>query len=216
MRKFIKRLLSLTPLIFLAAFIILLIFAALNYPGGNRFDREATSFSIVYNFYSDLFHRGAYNATPNTARQLAFYSLAALGLSFVSVWLLLSNCFIFKGNDRLIANIFGLLLVLQLCLFSKFHDLALWTMVAVGLPTALWLITRLYRHKKDSAAFSTVLLLSLCLLNFLVWAADELGPVLPVIQKITFLTYCLWVVHFTCEIHLYITKDPTASKDSPP
>ena len=59
-------------LLLLAAFCVLLVAAALAYPGGSWDDHAATRFHWLWNYWCDLIREQAWNGAPNgTARLLA-------------------------------------------------------------------------------------------------------------------------------------------------
>lgn len=84
------------PRSFLLVFLIILIVAAFLYPGGTIDDKEITSFSIKYNFLSDMGRTVAINGENNFfSSSLFLLGLTCAGavilLFFVQVWRLFSD-----------------------------------------------------------------------------------------------------------------------------
>jgi hypothetical protein len=84
------------PRTFLIIFLLILIVAALLYPGGTIYDKEIASYSIKYNFLSDMGRTIAINGENNFfSSSLFLLGLSGAGvvilLFFIQVWRLFSD-----------------------------------------------------------------------------------------------------------------------------
>ena len=85
--------LLLTPLAGIFLFLILYIIAAWLYPGGSKVDPQASGFSVLHNYWCDLFDVVAYNGSANPSRPIALIAMIILTGSFALLWYVLPRLF---------------------------------------------------------------------------------------------------------------------------
>ena len=200
---FIKPYLILFPLAGIGLFAFLYALSALNYPGGSWNFTDRTGFSFWHNYLCDLLDDYAINGEVNTAR---FFARAALGILCVSlfwIWFSLSKLFTIKSINLTIMRLSGLLsLVVTLFLGSGSHDLILRIAGICGAIAMITCIVELYKIRYYKLLKLGVFSLIIFFLNYFIYETGYYIKILPVLQKITFISFIVWFVFL--DIQLYI------------
>lgn len=192
---------SLLPVISTVVFIALYIAAALYYPGGSQQDPQADGFSWLHNYWCNLLNEYAINGQPNRGRYIAFAAMFVLILSLISFWWMfpllagLSNRLIW-----LMRTAGSLSMITAVFLFTGYHDeviniAGVFGLVAIGIT-----YFGLYQLRWLGLFAWGLFNLLLIGLNNLLYYGNDLLFYLPVVQKISFLSFLLWIS--TISLHL--------------
>lgn len=196
-------------LLLLTAFVVMLVAAALAYPGGSWDDPAATRFHWLWNYWCDLIREQAWNGAPNgTARMLAQASFIALALSLASYWHGVAPLLCERRLARTVVaagwvTTLGVVLVALLPHdeFTRWHALGtvtaggfgllstallLWGSVSIG-PLVCW------RHVWG-AALVLGALVNLFAYVDAAFLRPRDGPLLPCVQKAATPLLVLWMV----------------------
>lgn len=187
-------------------FAVLYFLAACFYPGGSQADANARGFSWVNNYWCNLLNEKAINGQPNSARPVALLAMIVLSVALSAFWLL------FAANSRIgkmlryIIGVSGVLsMVIGFFLFTATdHDMVTNLASAFGLVAVIGTLAGLYTMKCRGLFVYGLINLVLVAANNYVYYNKELLLYLPVVQKITFAAFLIWVSLIS--LHLYRQK----------
>ena len=193
---------TLLSLVGIVLFIFFYIIAAINYPGGSDIAQNQTGFSFKNNYLCDLLDNQAINGALNSARIYASIALAILCFSLILLWYHLSKLFDRKNKAQTIMSITGILsLIITLFLASGIHDIIIRIAGVFGVAALLISFIELYKANYYKLLIFGIICLLLFLTNYYIYETEILIDKLPLIQKVTFLSFCNWFVLFSICIY---------------
>ncbi|MEP6676598.1 MAG: hypothetical protein ABJA78_15660 [Ferruginibacter sp.] len=189
-----RQLITLIPVFGILSFIILYIIAALYYPGGSQANKLSVGFSWADNYWCNLLNEKAINGENNMARPIAITAALILSVSLSVFWFSFPVYIPFKKTGRLIIQVSGILsMTLLIFLFTSLHDVIINVAGAFGLVAMTGVFIGLYRIKANALlvfGFFNVLLIGL---NNYIYHGSGSFIYLPVIQKLSFLSFLFWI-----------------------
>jgi len=186
---------TLLSLVGIVLFIFFYIIAAINYPGGSDIAQNQTGFSFKNNYLCDLLDNQAINGALNSARIYASIALAILCFSLILLWYHLPKLFDRKNKTQTIMSITGILsLIITLFLASGIHDIIIRIAGVFGVAALLISFIELYKANYYKLLIFGIICLLLFLTNYYIYETEILIDKLPLIQKVTFLSFCNWFV----------------------
>jgi hypothetical protein len=171
----------LTPIFGAFLFVVLYIIATLCYPGGSQVDKNSIGFSWTNNYWCNLLNQNAINGQPNPAKPIAMIGMFVLCVTLTFFWFLFPKHINLDKKLNLLIQISG---TLALTLFATVG-------IFIGLYKTKWY---------GLFAFGLVNILLVALNNY-VYYNNGLINYLPIIQKISFATFLVWVC--SIDINLY-------------
>ncbi|MFM1879095.1 MAG: hypothetical protein RLZZ241_1961 [Bacteroidota bacterium] len=207
-RKTIQRI----PLVAMIAFVFFYVLAALNYPGGSGINPYFDGFSLRYNYLCDLLDTYSVGGALNSGRLWARMALVVLSLGLILLWIRLPELLWGKGWQGQFMRINGILaLGITLFLASENHDLVLRLAGVFGILAVGFAIAGLWRSNHIKLAGFGIWCLLIFLINYLLYETGSLLTLLPVIQKITFLSFIFWFAWMNL-----LKVDPNTEQTLPP
>lgn len=193
----------LTPLFGAIVFIVLYIVAALLYPGGSQMDKNSIGFNWVNNYWCNLLSEKAINGQYNTAKPVAITGMLILWFTLLIFWFLFARHMKINRSLKLIIQISGTLcMITGLFLLTNInHDLIVNLSSSFGVIASIGILIGLFRNKLYLLFSFGLFIMLLVVLNNFLYHTDGLIIYLPVIQKVTFASFLLWV--FCIDINLY-------------
>lgn len=187
------RQLYLLPVVGTVAFVVLFFIATLYYPGGSQADANQIGFSWKDNYWCNLLMNVAINGEPNAAKPIAMVGVVVLAVTLVSFWFLFFNYTSFSKHLKTLFQLSALISMgLSLFIFSKWHDVLITIAGIFGMIALAGTFTGLYKLKWNSLlTFGMLNLLLVIINNIIYYTTDRYW--LPVIQKITFTLFLLWI-----------------------
>ena len=184
-------------------FILLYIIAAILYPGGSETDKTASGFSWTNNYWCNLLHENAINGQSNTGRPFAVIAMFILCLALSIFWL------VFPGHAgagkylRLTIQIPGIAGMLScfLLLTDINHDLVINFASTLGFIATIGTLICLYQTKWHKLFVFGLFNIILVGLNNYLYHTKGMMIYLPVVQKISFLSFLAWFC--LIDINLY-------------
>ncbi|MFT3824495.1 MAG: hypothetical protein QM731_11265 [Chitinophagaceae bacterium] len=176
-------------------FVLLYIIAALLYPGGSQFDPQAKGFSVLHNYWCNLLNVQALNGTPNTARPVAIAAMIVLCLSLSLFWYLFPACTDLPVYFRKAIRISGTLgMLIAIFLFANlYHDVVINIAGVAALMALIGTAIGIYRNKWYGLFwFGMGCAVLIGINNYIYYTGNGLYA-LPVVQKITFACFLLWI-----------------------
>ena len=187
-------------------FIVLYIIAALLYPGGSETNKTAIGFSWTNNYWCNLIHENAINGQPNTGRPFAITAMFILCLALSIFWFVFPKHLITGKYLRLTIQISGTGAMLSsfFLLTDINHDLVVNTASSLGFIATIGTLICLHHTKWYGLFVFGLLNIFLVGLNNYLYNTKGLMIYLPVVQKISFLSFLVWI----CLINLNIYHKP--------
>lgn len=186
-----------------AVFVLLYILATLYYPGGSQDDKNSIGFSWVNNYWCNLLNDNAINGEPNPAKPFAMTGMLVLSLTLAYFWYLFPQRIDIHKIWKCTIQISGGLSMLIACfLFTSInHDLVTNLASFFGLIATLGTFVGLYQTKWMKLFAFGLFNMLLVVLNNYVYYTEGLIIYLPIIQKISFASFLIWVC--CIDIQLY-------------
>lgn len=183
------------PIAGMLLFVLLYIISAYFYPGGSQASVDQVGFSWANNYLCDLLDNTAINGQPNIARGYARAALGFLCFSLILLWVYLPLLFKVRRRVHFLISFFGIASMLTtVFLASEIHDIIVRIAGALGVVAILLTFIQLYRSKYLKLLFFGLVCLIFMLTNYYIYETAILINWLPVIQKITFISWILWFV----------------------
>ena len=190
-----KKLLVLTPIFGTLIFIVLYVAATLLYPGGSQVDKNSVGFSWINNYWCNLLNEIAINGQPNPAKPVAMTGMFVLCLTLSFFWFLFPRHLNLGRKLKLAIQISGILaMTIAFFLFTNInHDLVINLAAIFGVIATIGTFIGLYKTKWFGLFAFGFLNIILVGLNNYVYYTKGLIIYLPIVQKITFATFLIWV-----------------------
>ena len=198
-----KNIWVLTPIFGILLFVVLYVIATLFYPGGSQVDKNSIGFSWTNNYWCNLLNENAINGQHNPAKPIAVTGMFVLCLTLSFFWFHFPRNISIGKFAKLAIQISGTLAMIIACLlFTNIdHDLVTNLASIFGLIATVGTFIGLYKIKWHGLFAFGLLIIFLVGLNNYVYYTKGLIIYLPVIQKISFATFLLWIC--CVDINLY-------------
>lgn len=185
----------LTPIIGTGLFALLYFIATLYYPGGSQFDKNAIGFSWTNNYWCNLLNDKAINGQTNSAQPVALTAMFLLCLTLTFFWLQFPKYTNLARGYKWTIQICGTLaMIIGFFLFTKFdHDLISNLASIFGLIATTGTFIGLYKNGWRTLFYFGIVNIILVIANNLLYYNKDLISYLPVVQKITFVTFLIWI-----------------------
>jgi len=184
----------LTPLFGTLLFICLYFVATFFYPGGSQVDINSKGFSWTNNYWCNLLNENAMDGQHNSARPVAMTAMFVLCLTLAIFWYIFPKQAGLKKSSRVIIQISGALaMTTGMFLYTNLHDTIVNIASLCGLVATVGTFIGLYKLKWTTLFALGIFTLALVALNNILYYGDGLKLYLPVVQKITFFFFLLWI-----------------------
>ena len=190
-----KNILVLTPIFGTIVFVVLYVVATLLYPGGSQVDKNSIGFSWTNNYWCNLLNENAINGQHNPAKPIAMTGMFVLCLTLSFFWFLFPRHIKPDRNLKLVIQISGTIaMTIAFFLFTNInHDLVTNLAAIFGTIATIGTFIGLYKTKWFGLLTFGLLNISLVGLNNYVYYTKGLIVYLPVIQKISFAAFLIWI-----------------------
>jgi hypothetical protein len=196
----------LMPVLGISIFIALYIISALFYPGGSQADKNAVGFSWINNYWCNLIADTSINGQTNTAKPFAMTGMLMLCIALIVFWFLFPQLLHTGKRLKSVIQISGTVaMIIAFFLFTDLnHDLIIDLASVFGLIATTGVFIGLYNAKwfrLFSVGFLSIVLIAA---NNYVYYTKGMIVYLPVIQKITFASFLIWIC--CIDIQLFILE----------
>jgi hypothetical protein len=186
-------------------FVCLYVIATRFYPGGSQADVNTKGFSWLNNYWCNLLNDNAINGQHNPAKPIAMAAMLVLCFTLANFWYNFPRRVQFNKSGRLAVQISGVIaMVIAMFLFTNLHDWVINIASVFALIAIVGTFIGLYKQKWSGLFRLGIFNLSLVALNNMLYYGNGLRLYLPVVQKITFLFFLIWVC--LIDIKLYNSK----------
>ncbi len=193
----------LTPVFGTILFVVLYIVATIFYPGGSQVDNNSIGFSWANNYWCNLLNENAINGQHNAAKPIALTGMFVLCLTLTFFWMLFTKHISVSRKLKLLIRISGTLaMTIAFFLFTNIdHDLVTNLSSFFGLIATVGTFIGLYKTRWYGLFAVGLLNILLVILNNYFYYNKELIIYLPIIQKVSFLFFLIWIC--CIDIHLF-------------
>jgi hypothetical protein len=192
-RSLPDRYLALAPVAGIFLFAVCYGLAAHSYPGGSGADPATAGFNWANNYWCNLLNSVAINGRPNGGQGYAYAAMVILALSMVLFWWGFARFAPFKLWERKAIQWTGALsMIIALFLATRAHDVVINTSGAFGLVALAGTFAGLRRLRWTGYFYAGLFNIVLMVLNNVLYYGSFYS-ILPVVQKITFVTVLAWV-----------------------
>ena len=183
------------PLLGIPSFVLLYVWASFYYPGGSQADAQSTGFSWVNNYWCNLLNSTAINGQTNPAQPIAMTAMVVLCISLAVFWYLFPMISLSKTLSVRITQFTGVAAMGTALLLNSSIDHDLITNLAslMGLVAVVGTLIGLRRLEWNALFWFGTMNLLLVLLNNLLYYNAELIRYLPLVQKISFAAFLVWL-----------------------
>jgi hypothetical protein len=194
----------LTPVFGTLIYVVFYVIATLLYPGGSQVDKNSIGFSWTNNYWCTLLNENAINGQPNPAKPIAMTGLFVLCLTLSFFWFLFPRHINISKKLKIAIQISGILaMTIAFFLFTNTnHDLVINLASIFGLIATVGTFIGLYKARWFRLFAFGLLNILLVGLNNYVYYTKGLIIYLPVIQKISFAAFLIWI----CSINITFFK----------
>lgn len=182
------------PVLGSVAFVCMYIAATLMYPGGSQADKSAEGFSWLHNYWCNLLNDNAINGKPNTAQPIAMGAMLVLALTITAFWYVFAEYATLNRIHRLTILVPGALsMLISVFLFTSWHDNVITAACILGFVAIIGVNIGLLKHRWKGPLWLSVFNIALVAVNNILYYNAELLQYLPVVQKISFLSFLIWI-----------------------
>jgi hypothetical protein len=185
----------LIPLLGSVVFVLLYFVATLYYPGGSQVDQNAIGFSWINNYWCNLLNDTAINGKSNPAKPIAITGMLVLCITLAYFWWLFPRHLQLSIKWKYTIQISGALsMFIAFFLFTNFNHDAVTNLASIfGLIATAGTFIGLYQTKWYKLFRFGIFNILLVFLNNYVYYSKGLIIYLPIIQKISFVSFLIWV-----------------------
>lgn len=196
----------LTPIFGTLIFVFLYILATQFYPGGSQIDQNSIGFSWINNYWCNLLNKTAINGKINSARPIALIGMVILCLTLSAFWFLFPRNLNIRKSTKNIIQISGILsMIITMFIFTKYHDIITNLASLFGVIALIGAYIILYKIKWNGLFRFGIFNLFIVGINNYVYYNTELIIYLPIIQKLSFASFLIWICFIS--INLYNNID---------
>jgi hypothetical protein len=197
-----SRTILLFPVIGIIIFIFLYLLSASYYPGGSQADPRSVGFSWTNNYWCNLLDQNAINGSENASRPIALAGMLVL-LTSLSIFFYIVP-YHSDINDRIkrMVTFSGIAsMVTVLLLETGYHDLVLNIAGVFGFIAFGGMVSIMMKMKWYGLALTGFINLFLIAINNLLYYNPDWIHFLPVVQKITFLSFLIWISSICMKVY---------------
>lgn len=165
------------------------------YPGGSINNANSIGFDWSQNYWCNLFNSKALNDVDNSARPFAISSTIFMFFSLLLFFYFFDDEFGLPKLKKIIIKYFGIAsMLIAPFVMTQYHDIAV---VVSGSLSSIAFLAIFHTHYKNKHYF--LLCFGICwavffTINYLIYFSNIWIEKLPVIQKISFLTFYFWII----------------------
>ncbi len=194
----------LLPSFGIVLYVILYYVATLFYPGGSQFHKNSKGFSWAQNYWCNLLNERAINGQYNAARPIGITAMIVLCIALIIFWYIFSIQIPFKKISGILIRVSGFVsMVIGMLIFIGPHDLVMNVAMFFGLIAIGGTFAGLKKMRYNKLFLMGIFILFLIVLNNVLYYGTGLLVYLPVVQKITFLAFLLWIVLINVQLYNY-------------
>jgi glucan phosphoethanolaminetransferase (alkaline phosphatase superfamily) len=156
-------------------------------------DRYSKGFSVLHNYWCNLLHQKAINGEDNKARPVALAAMGILGVTISLFFFIFPLHTTANRTLKIMIPVCGTLSMATLLLMEQYHDAAINVSAFIGMIAVAGTFRILYQLKWMMFFGMGIFNVLLVILNNILYYGEGLLYYLPIVQKITFVSFLLWI-----------------------
>ena len=186
----------LIPIFGTICFVVLYIISTFLYPGGSQLNIKSEGFSWANNYWCNLLYKNAVNGQQNPARPFALTGMIILSCTISFFWFLFPVQIKTNKYRKIIIQLSGSLsMIFAMFLYTDIHDEMIKTAGFFGGIAFIGSFIGLYQIKWYGLFILGIINLNLLLLNNFIYYNKDLILYLPIIQKVSFASFLIWICY---------------------
>ncbi|MGA2421150.1 MAG: hypothetical protein ABSG69_13805 [Candidatus Acidiferrum sp.] len=174
--------------------LLLLVVAALHYPGGSQADQHSVGYDWKNNYLSNLFSERAVNGSDNSARPWAISGMLFLCASLAWFFIEFSKKISAKSPANIIRYCGAGAMLFAFLAVTPYHDEVITIASTLALVSMFYVTVFVFKSRLHLLKVLSVLcLLSLYVCNYVYYTRSHI-EFLPVLQKIAVLITIGWIL----------------------
>jgi hypothetical protein len=179
----------------LLLFLCLYVIGSQLYPGGSDFNPTMDGYAIKLNYWCELMGKNGKNGEPNNARIPSILGMLFLCLSVSLFWIKLPHLLTSSAFFRSFIQISGVLsMALAFFIFQFWHDILVTLSIASGSIAFILSAYFFFKNQRTLLFAHNILVLLLIYLNAWIYMSQKGIDLLPMLQKMTFLSAFIWML----------------------
>jgi len=192
------------PSLGIVIFIILYAYATTLYPGGSQADLHSKGFDWINNYWCNLMNAQAMNGQLNPARLISIPAMIILCFSLLSFFFMFSKVLASNSIWRKIIQISGTIsMIFASLIFTELHDLLTIISSIFGLFTIIGIIIGLTKSNLTMYKWTGGICILFLAFNNYIYYSKVFLSALPLLQKVTFAIFLLWIAGLNWEMSHY-------------
>jgi hypothetical protein len=179
----------------LLLFLCLYVIGSQLYPGGSDFNPTMDGYAIKLNYWCELMGKNGKNGEPNNARIPGILGMLFLCLSVSLFWIklphLLTPSLLFRRSIQISG---ALSMALAFFIFQFWHDVLVTLSIISGSMAFIISAYFFFKIRRKLLFTATLLILLLIYLNAVIYMSQQGISLLPILQKMTFLSAFIWIL----------------------
>ena len=193
----------LIPIFGTICFVVLYIISTFLYPGGSQLNIKSEGFSWANNYWCNLLYKNAVNGQQNPARPFALTGMIILSSTISFFWFLFPVQIKTNKYRKIIIQLSGSLsMIFAMFLYTDIHDEMIKTAGFFGGIAFIGSFIGLYQIKWYGLFILGIINLNLLLLNNFIYYNKDLILYLPIIQKVSFASFLIWICYIDLKFFL--------------
>lgn len=194
MNSKLKQVFTIIPLFGILIFVLLYIVATLYYPGGSQTDMHSIDFNWINNYWCNLLSENSMNGQPNPALPIAVTATIVLCLSLAIFWYNFPKRVGFEKFARLAIQFsVAISMLLGILVFTGLQDSLITAAILIGTIPLMGTFIALFKLKWRGLFWFGIFNIVLIVVNNILYFGLDIKFYLPIVQKITFLLFLLWI-----------------------
>jgi len=185
------------PIVGMAVYLILFVWAALLYPGGSdNLPMDENGYSFFHNFLCDTNNKISHSGIKNSGQFIAVLAHLTLSFTMMSFFYILPEIFSHQNRNTKLIRFFGMLTmaIFGFMYQQSLHDLIVTLTGIFGSMAFVPIFIELIKFKNKAFVGLTYLVFVLSIIVFLSFQTDIGIYYLPFIQKFVFIIDAILVV----------------------
>jgi hypothetical protein len=184
----------LLPVTGIAVFVLLYFIATILYPGGSQADSASKGFSWLHNYWCNLLNENGINGEYNPGRYFAITGMLVLCVSMAFFWFQFAKLIPFNNQFKIAMQASA---IASACcgffLFTRYHDTIINITGLLAFIALAGTFAGLYKTGWRKLFWLGIFNIVLIAINNLIYYNKPYIAYLPVVQKITFAFFLVWI-----------------------
>jgi hypothetical protein len=195
MIKIFQRYYPFIPIVGMTLYLVVFVFAAMDYPGGSENVPSAIGYSFFHNFLCDVMNPITPEGVHNPARVLAIVSHLILSVTMIAFFYLLPALFSWSNRNTFVMRLMGMLtMTVFVFMYTPFHDEIVTATGVLGTVALVPFFIEMRKYPDGLLKTLAYTCFSLSMIVFFIFETRIGYYYLPFLQKITFLFDAWWVI----------------------